>query len=571
MGIARIRNVKPTQHGSGLLPSRRDLMLGLGASSALAAAPAFAHREIVATGTVFEDRTGVGVRRPGDPGIADVLVSNGRDVVRTDDDGRWRMPVRDGDHVFVIKPSQWTCSGAQGAVPQFAYLHQPAGSPREIAYTYTGVAPTGALPTDIDFPLQRAAEGTSFNAILVTDSQPQTAVELQYFRDDIIGGVMAQDGAFAINHGDVMFDDLSLYGRYLRQIGATGIPWHHCPGNHDINFESPTDAFSRETWKRTFGPRHYAFQHGGATFIVLDNVHYFGCNPGSRNSGHYCGLIGREQLHFVRSLLAHIAPDALVVVSMHIPLVSSMTDASNATADAAELMSLLSGRPHTVSFAGHMHTTEHHYLGADKGFAGSAPHHHHILTAASGSWWGGPKDRRGIPLADSADGTPNGFHILSVDGNAYTTRFVPVPEKGSAQVRAVIDGPPVRKVANAGNALLGTVVPVDALASCTLCVNVFDGGPRTRVTFAIGRAGQPAMPMQRVTAPDPLTVRMFNEHRDAWRSWVEPVASSHLWKARLPQDLKPDTYRVTVRAIDEYGREHITHTVLEVVERTTPA
>ena len=63
----------------------------------------------MASGVVFEDggRNGAGAR-PGDPGIAGVLVSNGREVVTTDADGRWRLPVVDGDSIFVIKPPNWS-------------------------------------------------------------------------------------------------------------------------------------------------------------------------------------------------------------------------------------------------------------------------------------------------------------------------------------------------------------------------------------------------------------------------------------------------------------------------------
>src|SRR5437762_13131564 len=79
------------------------------------------------------------------------MVSNGRDVVLTDADGRWRLPVADGDSVFVIKPPYWTTPVGIGGVPLFSYLHRPQGSPRDISYRHAGVAPTGALPAGIDF------------------------------------------------------------------------------------------------------------------------------------------------------------------------------------------------------------------------------------------------------------------------------------------------------------------------------------------------------------------------------------------------------------------------------------
>ncbi|MGH6840548.1 MAG: hypothetical protein ACREDV_00400, partial [Methylocella sp.] len=43
----------------------------------------------IVTGTVFESRSGALERRDGDPGIGGVLVSNGREIVRTGPDGRY--------------------------------------------------------------------------------------------------------------------------------------------------------------------------------------------------------------------------------------------------------------------------------------------------------------------------------------------------------------------------------------------------------------------------------------------------------------------------------------------------
>ncbi|PSJ19656.1 Cna protein B-type domain containing protein, partial [Halomonas sp. ND22Bw] len=44
---------------------------------------------VTATGFVFEDRFGTGRKQAGDPGLPGVAVSNGRDVVRTDESGRY--------------------------------------------------------------------------------------------------------------------------------------------------------------------------------------------------------------------------------------------------------------------------------------------------------------------------------------------------------------------------------------------------------------------------------------------------------------------------------------------------
>jgi hypothetical protein len=377
--------------------------------------------------------------------------------------------------------------------------------------------------------------------------------------------MLGVSAAFGINHGDVVADDLALYPRYLRLISSTGIPWHHCPGNHDMNYAARDDRHSRDTWKRTFGARHYAFQHGEATFLVLDNVEYLG-------DGRYRGAFGTRQLQFVRNVLDRVAPDRLVVLCMHIPLACYLDPANPAdtTADARALLQALSRHRHTVSFAGHLHATEHHYLGREAGFAGDAPHHHHVLTAASGSWWSGPCDHRGIPFADSSDGTPNGFHVLSVAENRYTTRFVPAASKAPAQLRVLIDGPhrstgrPRTAGASGGAAAdrLGLSVPVQALPHCRVIANVFDGGPRTRVSLEVLGRPEP-LAMAPAAIPDPLIRELFQGDTPR-KDWVTATPSSHLWQAALPADLGPGVHVLNVRARDEYGREHLARTVLEV-------
>ena len=540
-------------------PTRRQVMATAGASAlALTAGTGLAQPPVWASGCVFEDPDGTGRRGRASRGIAGVMVSNGRDVVKTDAEGHWQLPVGDGDSLFVIKPPHWRTPLGLGGVPQFSHLHQPHGSAKDVAWRYAGVAETGPLSRSLDFPLVRQEERTRFEVLLFADTQPENGRELGYLRDDIIAGALATSAAFGINHGDVVFDDLSLYPRYLQLLSATRIPWHHCPGNHDINSEARDDKSSRETWKRVFGPRHYAFQHAGATFILLDNVHYFGHNPGAPQDGAYCGLIGERQLQFVRNVLAHVPTTHLVVLSMHIPLLTYQdpSKTSDNTADRNSLLRLLAARPHAVSFAGHMHVTEHHYLASEAPAGSHGPHHHQVLAAASGGWWGGPRDGRGIPAADSPDGSPNGYHILAIDGAQYTTRFVPAAGKSSRQLRAVVNGP--------ASAMRSGRLATHELAACELVVNVFDGGPRTHVTYAIGGRHQAPVPLLRKAICDPFVTHLFAQSRATQKPWVEAVPSAHVWAGPLPCDLETGAHRVEVRAVDEFGRERVAHTLLEV-------
>src|SRR5262249_43640223 len=153
----------------------------------------------------------------------------------------------------------------------------------------------------------RQDEPTRFDVILLADPQPETGVELEFVRDAVVAGLVGTKAAFGLTCGDLMFDDLSLYDRYNRITAHIGCPWYSVRANHDLKFEAPGRRYSRETFKRVFGPPAYAFQYAGATFIVLDNVEYLGADPANpRRSGKYEGRIDAGQLEWLARTLAHV-------------------------------------------------------------------------------------------------------------------------------------------------------------------------------------------------------------------------------------------------------------------------
>ncbi|HEX2942325.1 MAG TPA: calcineurin-like phosphoesterase family protein [Rhodopila sp.] len=548
-----------------LMPTRRDVLAGAGAVAlTTAVSPAGAEPAIteLAHGTVYDADSNPR------QGVAGVMVSNCFDVVKTDAAGRWSLPVRDGDSLFVIKPAGWSLPVDPATnLPRFAYVHAPNGSP-DLGFRFAGVAPTGPLPSSIDFPLRRAKEAVRFDAVLFTDPQPESLQEVGYIRDDVVCAVDGTQAAFGITHGDIMFDDLSYYPRYNRIVGTIGLPWFNCRGNHDMNLEAPDNTHAAETFKRVFGARWTAFQHARATFILLDNVEYLGTDPSRPNGfGKYQGRFGERQLGFVRNVLANVPKDDLVVISFHIPLRTHVTDnAANNTLDRQAFLAAISTHANTVSFSGHTHTNEHWYFSTADGYSAGV-HHHHVLAAVSGSWWSGPFDARGIPMALQTDGCPNGFHILSVDGTSYETTLVPAHDPSRGQMRIMLDSQvhglnsevisryPV-------GALFSSPIAADRLASTRLVVNLFDGGPRSKIEVLIGN--RPPVTLSKVERLDPFVIETYDRNRATKKAWVAPTPSSHIWQTPLPADLPTGTHRMLVRASDEYGRLRTAQMVLEV-------
>ena len=556
--------------GDGI--TRRDVLIGAASGLALAAIePDLAEaQEAQVSGVVFEDRDGSGKAGGANPGLGGVIVSNGRDVVITGEDGRYALPLPEEATIFFVKPSGFMPPvDPLTNLPRFYRHHEPKGTPPGLNLTFAGLEPTGPMPESLDFALSRQDEPKAFDVVMLSDPQPETEAEVDFIREDLVEALQGTGARFGITAGDVMFDDLALYPRLNAIIGAIGLPWWNIGGNHDLNFEAPDRTYSRETYKRFFGPNYYAFFFAGALFLMLDDVNYLGFDAKKpKGAGMYEGRLDPRQLEFVRGVLAHTPDDALVVAVMHIPIRTDLgSEPYQNLANKEDLFRVLEGRKHTVSFAGHTHTTEHHYFGPADGWTGPEPHHHHVLTTLSGSWWSGPFDHRGVPAADSRDGTPNGFHILSVDGNRYATRFVPTKEPNGRQMRLSIDSRfhGISKDADRDfrqERLLGSPVPQAALGASTLIANVFDGGPNTKVTMTV--AGRPPVPMTRAARPDPFVVEVFARNEATKKPWVRADACSHVWTTRLPGDLAPGTHLVVVEAVNEYGEKLSGRLALEV-------
>src|SRR5690606_7622018 len=224
-------------------------MLWLACGCALAQAPG---------GVVFEDGNGNGLRDDGEAGIAGVAVSNGRDVVRTDAEGRYALPMVPGQTIFVVKPAGWRVPDGADGLPAF-WRQQPLAQASGLRY---GGIPAGELQPRVDFALQKAdAADVDLDVLVFADPQPKSRTDVGYYRRDIVeplaGHVRA---ALGLSLGDIVDDDLSLYPEVNAVTTSLRVPWLHVAGNHDQDTDAQHDADALQTYRRTFGPDTFAWE-----------------------------------------------------------------------------------------------------------------------------------------------------------------------------------------------------------------------------------------------------------------------------------------------------------------------
>lgn len=495
-----------------------------------------------AQGFVFHDRNGNGVRDPGEPGVAGICVSNGREVVRTDSQGRWRLPVDDDTILFVIKPSGWVVPVDENQLPQFYYIHKPNGSPR---FRYAGVEPTGPLPESIDFALRPQREGHRFRMVMFGDPQPRNQTEIDYIAQDVVEQVVRDaakvDAKFGISLGDIMFDVLTLFGGLNRTIGNVGIPWYNVVGNHDLNFDARENRLSTETFQRTYGPTDFAFNYGRVHFLIVNDIFW----NGSMSAGYHAELTDKT-LDFIRNDLAEVPRDRLVVLCVHIPIVQIR--------NRDRLYRLLEDRPHAVSFSAHTHVQRHYFLSEADGWKGAKPHHHVNHATVCGSWWQGAFDERGIPHATMSDGVPNGYSIVEFDGSAYKIQFRAASRPEWEQMRIWVPD----------------VVPMVRLASTDVIANVYAGSERSVVEMRVDRGEW--RPMEQFTGQDPYYLALkaleASPNPPTGRRLPNPSNTPHLWKAPLPRGLRPGSRLIEVRTTDMFGQVHEGRRIVRVTEQS---
>ncbi len=512
------------------MQARTWLLLFTAGISVVVFSGANAHADgFTARGFVFDDENRNGIRDEGERGIGNVLVSNQREIVKTNTRGEWELPLRDDCIFFVIKPEGWATPLNHHNIPQFYYIHKPAGSP---VLKYAGVAPTGPIPKFINFPLHRQKEPDEFKALFFGDPQPRDQKEIDYIARDVVEELIGTDAKFGVTLGDIMFDDLSLFESNNALIALIGVPWYNVIGNHDMNYDSPDDAHSDETYERYYGPNYFAYNHGPVTFIALDNVVWGGQKP--EGSGSYTGGLGAEQLGFVKNLMPHIPKDRLIVLMMHIPLFN--------TTDKEQLFRLIEDRPYTFSISGHTHWHANRFLGEAEGWHGREPHHHVVNVTVSGNWWSGEPDEFGIPHTMMKDGAPNGYTILNFDGE-----------------KVVLDYKVARRPADYQmNLFAPTEVDSATAPESFIYVNVFNGSERSTVRTRIGEQSEWIL-LEKTVEEDPyyLALKKFEEtspQKLTNRALGNPSKSNHLWKAPIPAGLPVGEHLIFVETEDMYGR-----------------
>jgi 3',5'-cyclic-AMP phosphodiesterase len=126
----------------------------------------------------------------------------------------------------------------------------------------------------------------------------------------------------------------------------------HVPGEHDV-FVDQGRLYRRFFGRGSHGSGWYSFDRDGVHFLALANVQASEAERTGANNG--LGVLGHEQIAFIKKDLARLSSDTPIVIFGHVPLLAVYPQWGWATADSARVLKLLRRFGSVTALNGHVH------------------------------------------------------------------------------------------------------------------------------------------------------------------------------------------------------------------------
>ncbi len=500
------------------------------------------------SGYVFEDANKNTTMDSREKGIANVAVSNGIEVVLTDKNGRYSLPLYGDNIVFVVKPTDYQTKIGPYNLPEFYYNYKPNGSPAD--FKYKGVSATGTLPQELNFPLYKKNENKDFQILVFGDPQPYTMKEVDYFKRGIVNEVKnkKKNAVFGITLGDLVGDNLSLHPAYKDVVKEIGLPWYNVLGNHDMNYEAKDDKLSDETFEANFGPANYSFNYGNVHFLILDDILY----PDPRDGKGYWGGFREDQLKFIENDLKLVDNNKLIVLSFHIQMMPEKEGEQHfRMTDRQRLFDLLKPFENVLMMSAHTHKQTQLFYGKGEGWDGKKPLHEINMGTTSGDWYSGEVNEQGVPNSTMRDGTYKGYSFINFSDNKYKIQYKVAGKPEDFMIKLHVP-----KVISNNR------------SSARIYANFFTGSENDVVEYRIDGGEWKKMDFMKTIDPQyMLSVLKWDTTKELYtgRRPSNPENSNHIWNTGFGK-LELGKHKVEVRATDMYGQTYNASDEFEVQE-----
>jgi len=337
-------------------------------------------------------------------GISGIVVTDGRQCVKTDDNGNYRMTsdLKEAHFIYFSAPAGSKLASRQGIPAFFKRI------------------PRGAKAVQADFTLEMGTPSDKYTVMMIGDPQVRpfgtddsmerwwdtVAPDAEKFRASNPGET------YCINLGDLVYNYMYAYDDYLDGSAQIQCPVYNVIGNHDYDqqtlFESSLGYMYYENY---VSPEHYSFDLGKIHYIVLNTILY---DRQKTTEGYANGLDDRT-MEWLENDLSFVDKDRVLVCCSHAQLFKKKGTSPNGSHGAYnrnydKYRSLLGQYKAVYSWSGHYHNNfQYNYAGADTKWG--APNIQAIsVTRCTGAL------RLNKYLGSS--GEPQGYVVMNVDGES---------------------------------------------------------------------------------------------------------------------------------------------------------
>ncbi|ERJ59426.1 calcineurin-like phosphoesterase C-terminal domain-containing protein [Sphingobacterium paucimobilis] len=363
-------------------------------------------------------------------GLANVVVSDGFEVAKTDENGIYYLPsAKKGKYVFVSIPGNYEVAATMNAPQFFQRLNQPAN-----------------IVEIKDFELH-AVNNEKHTVMVLGDMHLAKRTDdinqfQKGFLPDVNKTIQSYKGAgnkvYALTLGDMTWDSYwytNNYAlpQYLSEMNKIEALVFNTMGNHDNDSKFTIDWDAEEKYRDIIGPTYYSFNLGKVHYIVLDNIEYLNIND-ARN---YNTKIVENQIEWLKKDLATITDkNTPIVIAMHAHLHTnpSLDGSGNETtsyriSNAADFVNALKGFSKVHVLTGHTHIN-YNVETDDK------PHimEHNTGAVCATWWWTGNVGYAGNHICK--DGAPGGYGIWEMQGRELKWKYKAIGEQEDYQFRA---------------------------------------------------------------------------------------------------------------------------------------
>ena len=443
-----------------------------------------------ATAAITDDKKIKGFIRSGKKALAGVVVSDGYNVVLTNNAGKYELDLHpEAVAVFVSTPAGY-------AFPE----------ERSIARHYKLITEINSRK-DVDFTLEKLKKDDNEHQFIIwADPQVKTKKDVEKMMAQAVPDVkqfVEAAGVGALVHGitvgDIVWDNHELFADYNEAVREMGIPFFQCLGNHDMDYRQGGDEESDNTFQKLYGPTYYSFNRGKAHYVVLDDVRYLG------KEREYDGYISQNQLDWLAKDLQHVPKDNLVIINVHIPV-------HNDVKNNLELYDVLKSHSNVHIMSGHTHYHRNVIIG-------NIFEHNHGTVC--GAWWTGPI---------CGDGTPCGYGVYKVKGNELSWQYKSTGQATDFQLSATVS---------------------EKDGSKEMIVNVWNYDPEWTIK-ATANDGS-SLKAEKFKGMDPVAVALYlGPELPRPRGFAEPKKTDHLFRVKLPANAREVKVVTTDRFGQQY-------------------